>query len=66
VGPKLNWTFHLLVYSDDMNVLGDKLSTTKKNTESLIDASKDVGLEIDAEKTKYMLLFHHQNHVIKI
>jgi hypothetical protein len=40
--------------------------TTKKNTESLTDASKEVGLEIDAEKTKYMLLSHHQNHVIKI
>jgi hypothetical protein len=35
--------------------------TTKKNTETLIDASKEVGLEIYIEKTKYMLLSHHQN-----
>jgi hypothetical protein len=29
--------------------------------ETLIDASKEVGLEINAEKTKYMLLSRHQN-----
>jgi hypothetical protein len=43
---------------------------TKKITETLIDASKEVGLEVNAEKTKYMLLSHHQNvrqnHDIKI
>jgi hypothetical protein len=35
--------------------------TTKKNTETLTDASKEVGLEINVEKTKYMLLSCHQN-----
>jgi hypothetical protein len=35
--------------------------TIKKNTETLIDASKEVGLEINVDKTKYMLLSHHQN-----
>jgi hypothetical protein len=33
----------------------------KKNTESLIKASKEVGLEVNIEKTKYMLLSHYQN-----
>jgi hypothetical protein len=33
----------------------------KKNTETLIDASKEVGPEINVKKTKYMLLSHHQN-----
>jgi hypothetical protein len=41
-----------------------------KNTETLIDASKEVGLEINVEKTKYILLFHNQiagqNRDIKI
>jgi hypothetical protein len=35
--------------------------TIRKNTETLIDASKEVGLEINVEKTKYMLLSRHQN-----
>jgi hypothetical protein len=41
--------------------LVDNINTTKKNTETLIDASKEVGLEVNAEKTKYMLRSHHQN-----
>jgi hypothetical protein len=60
----LNGTHQLLVYVD-VNI-----DTIKKNTETLIDASKEVGLEVNAEKTKYMLLSPHenavQNHDIKI
>jgi biotin operon repressor len=33
----------------------------KKNIKTLIDAIKEVGLEVNTEKTKYMLLSHHQN-----
>jgi hypothetical protein len=60
VGLKLNETHQLLVYADDVNLLGDNIDTTKKNIETLIGASK-VGLEVNAEKTKYMLLSRHQN-----
>jgi hypothetical protein len=56
VGLKLNGTHQLLAYVDDMNLLGDNTDTVKKNTETLIDASKEVGLETKVEKTKYMLL----------
>jgi hypothetical protein len=42
-------------------LLGDNIATINKNTETLIDASKDVGLEINTEKTKSMLLSLHQN-----
>jgi hypothetical protein len=61
VGLKLNGTHPLLAYADDVNLLGDNIDTMKKNTETLIDASKEVGLEIDVERIKYMLLSRHQN-----
>jgi hypothetical protein len=67
---KLNGTHQLLANADDMNLLEYNIDTINKNTEILIDASKEVGLEINVEKTKYMLLSYHQNggqnHDIKI
>jgi hypothetical protein len=61
VGLKLNGTHQLLAYADDVNLLGDNIDTIKKNSKTLIYASKKVGLEINIDKTKYMLLSRHQN-----
>jgi hypothetical protein len=61
VEPKLNWTHQRLAYADDVNLLGDDIDTIYKNTETLIDASKKVGLEVNVEKTKYMLASRDQN-----
>jgi hypothetical protein len=60
---KLNGTHQLLAYADDVNLLEDNIDTRtiKKNMETLIDASKEVGLEINIEKTKFMLLSRRQN-----
>jgi hypothetical protein len=44
-----------------VNRLGDNIDTINKNTENLIDASKEVGLEVNVEKTKYMLVSRDQN-----
>jgi hypothetical protein len=60
VGLILNGTNVLLVYVDGGNLLDNK-EAIKKNTESFIDASKESNLEVNAEKTKYMLVFRHQN-----
>jgi hypothetical protein len=61
MGLTLNGTHQLLAYTDDVNLLGDNMDAIKKNTETLIDASKEVGLVINIEKNKYMLLSHQQN-----
>jgi hypothetical protein len=53
---KLNGTYHLLVYADDVNILGESVHTKKKNPETLVVASK-IGLEVNASKTKYMVTF---------
>jgi hypothetical protein len=59
-----------MVYADDVNLLGDNIDTIKKCTGTLIDASKEVCLEVNAEETNYMLLSRYQNarknHDIKI
>jgi hypothetical protein len=56
VGLKLNWIRQLLACADDVNLLGDNIDTINRNRETLIDASKEVGLEVNVEKTKYMLV----------
>jgi hypothetical protein len=50
-----------MAYADYVNLMGDNIDAISKHTETLIDASKEVGLEISVEKTKHMLLSRHQN-----
>ena len=49
-----------------VNVLGGSIHAIKKNTETLVIASKEIGLEVIAEKTKYMVMAHDQNAVQNI
>jgi hypothetical protein len=51
VGLKFNGTHQLLVSAEDVNLLGDNIDALKKNMEILIDACKEVGLEVNTEKT---------------
>jgi hypothetical protein len=51
---------HQLVFRADVNLLVETMNTIKKNTEALLDGSKEVGPLVNAEKTKYMLMSRHQ------
>jgi hypothetical protein len=55
-GLKLNSTHQLLVCVDDVNILGRNVCTIQKNTEALIVASQETGLEANADKTKHMVI----------
>jgi hypothetical protein len=50
-----------LVYADDVKLLNDSVNTIKQNSETLLESSRDIGLEINAEKTNYMIMSHHLN-----
>ena len=55
-GLKLNGTHQILVYADDVNILGGSIHTVKENAEALVVATKQTGLEVNADKTKYMVM----------
>jgi hypothetical protein len=49
-GSKLNGTHQILVYADDVNILGGRIHIMKKNTEALVVASKKIVLKVNAKK----------------
>jgi len=60
-GLKLNGTHQLLVYADGVNILGGGVHTIKKNAEALVVASKETGLEENADNSKYMVMSRDQS-----
>jgi hypothetical protein len=69
-GLKLNGTHQLLAYANDVNILGGSAHTVKENAEALLVATKEIGLEVNADKTKYMVISRDRNagrgHSVKI
>jgi len=60
-GLKLNGTQQLLVYADDVNLLGGNIHNLKENAETLVAATREVGLKVSADKTKCMVMSRDQN-----
>jgi hypothetical protein len=58
---KLNGTHQFLAYANDVNILGGSVHTVKKNAETLVAATTEIGLEVNAHKTKYMTVSRDQN-----
>ena len=69
-GLKLNGTHQLLTYANDVNILGGSVHMVKENAEALVVATKEIGLELNADKTKHMIMSRDQNarrsHSMKI
>jgi len=60
-GLKLNGTHQLLAYADDVNILGGSICALRENAEALVAATRETGLEVGADKTKYMVMSRDQN-----
>jgi len=58
---KINCTHQLLAHADDVNILGGGIHNLKENAEALVAATRDTGLEVSADKTKYMVMSRDQN-----
>jgi hypothetical protein len=62
-GLKSNCTHQLLFHADYVNILGGSEHNIKEKVELLILASKELGIEVNADKTKYTVIYRHQNAV---
>ena len=71
--PKATNTYSeyvILIADDGDNILGGSIRTVKKNAEALVVATKEIGLEVNADKTKYMVMSREQtaglSHTMKV
>ena len=60
-GLKRNGTNELLAYADDVIILGGSIHTLKENVEALVTATREIGLQVSADKSKYMVMSRDQN-----
>jgi hypothetical protein len=57
----LNGTHQLLAYADDVKILGGSVHTVKENAEALVVATTEIGLEVNADKSKYTVMSRERN-----
>jgi hypothetical protein len=60
VAMELNGIHQLLVYADDVNLLGKNINISNGNMVARFDTSKEGGLEVYVQKTYYIFMSHHQ------
>ena len=57
----MNDTHQVLAFADDVNLIGDDIRTTERNTNVLLNACKDISLAVHTRKTKYMETGSHRD-----
>ena len=57
----MNATHKVLAQADDVNLIGDNITTIERNANVLLNAYKDSGLAVNTSKTKYMEIGHHRD-----
>jgi len=50
-----------VAYADDVNIMGGSIHTLKENAEALVAATREIGLDVSVDKTKYMVMSRDQN-----
>jgi hypothetical protein len=67
---KLHGTHQLLAYADGVNILGGSVHTVRENADTLVVATKEIGLEVNTDKSKFMVMSRDRSagrgHGVKI
>ena len=58
-GLKLSGKHLILIYADDVNTVGGSIHTIQKNTAAVEVASREIGLQVNAEETQYSTFFSY-------
>ena len=61
MGWDINKIHQVLAYADDLNLIGDDIRRIERNADALLNACKDIDLEVNVEKNKYMAAGHHRD-----
>ena len=61
----MNDTHQVLVYADDVNLIGDDIRTIERNANVLLNTCKHIGLSVNTGKTKYMEIGRHRGMILR-